>query len=229
MKISQLLENQDQQLDELDLGKAWQTAKNIGQGVKDTAVGVARGVGDVGSALAGGAASTLGAAYGGLKRGYSLGAYHTPPRTPERDKDDRDRRDNVSAVDQIIPPQTTQIATPQIQEPPQATAQAPTPPPATTPPTQATAQPTQASTQIPRPIDVGQLNKIIPTLRTRDLQSLKKTLDATLMSRTRQPATTRRSSPTAASTKPAVSQSAAAARPVAEHVEFYSKFLEKKI
>ena len=241
MKISQLLENQDQQLDELDLGKAWQTAKNIGRGVRDAAVGVAQGVGDVGSALAGGVTSTLGAAAGGLKRGYSLGAYHTPPLSPDRNKN-TDKSYNTEPAAQT----TSQAAAQPAQTPAQTTAQ----PAQATPP--AAAQPAQAPAQTtaPKPstVNVGQINKIIPTLRTRDLQSIKKVIDGQLSTRTGAPkqaapvaqpavaaAGARRTPRVVPGGKAATGAPATAARApaaggaVAESVGFYSKFLGQRI
>lgn len=237
MKISQLLENQDQQLDELDLGKAWQTAKNIGRGVKDVAVGVAQGVGDVGSALAGGVTSTLGAAAGGLKRGYSLGAYHTPPLSPDRNRN-TDKSYNTEPAAQTTSQAAAQPAQ-AVQTPNQAT------PPAAAQPAQAPAQTTAPK---PSTVNVGQINKIIPTLRTRDLQSIKKVIDGQLSTRTGAPkqaapvaqpavaaAGARRTPRVVPGGKAATGAPATAARApaagsaVAESVGFYSKFLGQRI
>jgi len=237
MKISQLLENQDQQLDELDLGKAWQTAKNIGRGVRDAAVGVAQGVGDVGSALAGGVTSTLGAAAGGLKRGYSLGAYHTPPLSPDRNKN-TDKSYNTEPAAQTTSQAAAQPAQ-AVQTPNQAT------PPAAAQPAQAPAQTTAPK---PSTVNVGQINKIIPTLRTRDLQSIKKVIDGQLSTRTGAPkqaapvaqpavaaAGARRTPRVVPGGKAATGAPATAARApaaggaVAESVGFYSKFLGQRI
>jgi hypothetical protein len=259
MKISQLLENQDQQLDELDLGKAWQTAKNIGRGVRDAAVGVAQGVGDVGSALAGGVTSTLGAAAGGLKRGYSLGAYHTPPLSPDRNKN-TDKSYNTEPAAQTTSQAAAQpaqaVQTPNQATPPAAAQPAQAPAQTTAQPAQATppaaAQPAQAPAQTtaPKPstVNVGQINKIIPTLRTRDLQSIKKVIDGQLSTRTGAPkqaapvaqpavaaAGARRTPRVVPGGKAATGAPATAARApaaggaVAESVGFYSKFLGQRI
>jgi len=58
-------------------------------------------------------------------------------------------------------------------------------------------------------VGVGQINKIIPTLRTRDLMSLKKNLDAVIASKQKQPAATPEPAP--AATAPAADTTTAAA------------------
>jgi len=49
---------------------AWDKAKAVGRGARDTAIGLAKGVGDVAAQTAGGVSQTVGAAAGGLKHGY---------------------------------------------------------------------------------------------------------------------------------------------------------------
>lgn len=58
------------------------------------------------------------------------------------------------------------------------------------PAAQPAAQPAgqQAAADQQAKVGVGQINKIIPTLRTRDLQSVKKNVDATIAKKTKQPA-----------------------------------------
>ena len=48
--------------------------------------------------------------------------------------------------------------------------------------------PQQAQAEKASKVGTGQINKIIPTLRTRDLQSVKKTVDATIAAKGKQPA-----------------------------------------
>ena len=109
-------------------------------------------------------------------------------------------------TDAKIPaPAATPTATPATATTPTATtptSATPTQPGAEPP---ATAQATQQSN-----LGVGQINKIIPTLRVRDLTSVKKTVDATLAKR---------------------GKTAPAPQPTAEgkYVGFYSKFLGKDI
>ena len=62
-----------------------------------------------------------------------------------------------------------------------STAQAPAAAPAGAPPAQADAEPPATpAVEKQSKIGVGQINKIVPTLRTRDLQSVKKTVDDTI-------------------------------------------------
>jgi hypothetical protein len=53
---------------------AWDMAKAVGRGVKDTAIGAVKGVGDVAAQTAAGAAQTVGAIGGGMKHGWSTAA-----------------------------------------------------------------------------------------------------------------------------------------------------------
>jgi hypothetical protein len=53
---------------------AWDIAKAVGRGVKDTAIGAVKGVGDVAAQTAAGAAQTVGAIGGGMKHGWSTAA-----------------------------------------------------------------------------------------------------------------------------------------------------------
>ena len=91
--------------------------------------------------------------------------------------------------------------------PPAGQAPAATPPagqaPAATPPAGGEAPASPAVDQASK-VGVGQINKIIPTLRTRDLNSVKKTVDDTLVKKQKQPA-----APAAAPAKPGAAAPAA--------------------
>lgn len=195
MKISQLLESQSQeQLSEVDWGKAWDTTKKVAGGVKDAAVGVARGVGDVGAAVAGGATQAVGALAGGLKRGYAQGAYHSAPKAP-------DAPGFASPTTPVAGAQTNPAAVANQAEEPVANAPAApgaevpaavANPPGAEVPAAPDAKPANAP-ETPQEVQkakvgVGQINKIIPTLKTRDLTSIKKNVDAMIAKKQKAPA-----------------------------------------
>ena len=166
MKIAQLLEAQQtqQQLDELN----W---NNVGKSVGNAIGGVAKGVG----AVAGGAVGGVARAAQGIKQGYAAGkkavggnalkaAYQTTKGVA--------RGEPIDAPNANAPQgEQPQSLVPQVQPNTGNGGQQETP-----------AQIQQAK------VGVGQINKIIPKLRTRDLQSVKKNVDATIAKKQKQPA-----------------------------------------
>lgn len=200
MKISQILENQAQeQLDEIDWSKVGNVAKTIGRGV----TGAVRGVGDVAGAVAGGVGAVGGGLVGGINRGWNNEKYQGPnsvTNAPQQRSQDPSTT-NIPQDQQVPAQQNAPAATQANQTPTQATTQASNqqaqtpaqqaPTTATQAPAQAqqpaTAAPSQQTAQADKQskIGVGQINKIIPTLRARDLQSLKKNLDTAIAQKTK--------------------------------------------
>lgn len=209
MRINELLV--EQQLDELGLG---QVGRAIGKGVG----GLAKGIG----ATVGGAVGAWDAA----KQGYQAGRATVGGTGVTGQGPNATVGPNRTAPSGTQPGTTTTPAT-------QSTVQTTTPAQQTTPAALALNQ-QQADRQAK--IGVGQINKIIPTLRTRDLQSLKKNLDTVMAQKLKQP-----TAPTATgqpnlqvqqggkqtgAVNPTATQGASA---VPESKEFYSKFLGKNL
>jgi len=161
MRINELLAEQEQ-LDELSL-------KGLGQGI-GKAVGAA----------AGGIVQGAKNVWSGAKQGYAAGqAALAPGADPAADP---------AAAGSTAPATGGSGA---VVTPPAGQAPAATPPagqaPAATPPAGGEAPASPAVDQASK-VGVGQINKIIPTLRTRDLNSVKKTVDDTLVKKQKQPA-----------------------------------------
>jgi hypothetical protein len=202
MKISQILENQAQeQLDEINWSKVGNVAKTIGRGV----TGAVRGVGDVAGAVAGGVGAVGGGLVGGINRGWNNEKYQGPnsvTNAPQQRSQDPSTtnipQDQQVSAQQNAPAATQTNQTPAQQAPAQQQAQAQQTP--AQPQANQTQQPSQQAPQQQAPaastqqtaqadkqskIGVGQINKIIPTLRARDLQSLKKNLDTAIAQKTK--------------------------------------------
>lgn len=97
--------------------------------------------------------------------------------------------------------------------------------PAATPPAGGEAPASPAVDQASK-VGVGQINKIIPTLRTRDLNSVKKTVDATLVKKQKQPAAP---APAAAPAKPGAPAAPTQAELDADHERMATGTNESKI
>jgi len=192
MRIEELLA-ENQQLDELGWKNGTPTnddgsplpKSGFGQGLKNAAgavVGALPGVAQTAGDVVG---SAIGGIGGGLVRGFTqsrlgqrsnFGAKSQQTAQNNADKQNQDPNATVgNTTDQAA---TTQGTT-------QATATTNTP--AAQPNQQATAQNTAQADQQAK-IGVGQINKIIPGLRTRDLQSIKTNIDKAIATKTKQPA-----------------------------------------
>jgi hypothetical protein len=184
MKINDLFESQEQTLDEGPIGQA------IGKGVG----AVARGAG----AVAGGAVGAWQAAKQGYQAGKATVSGQPAPAgsaAPGQTAGAVPANGGVaqgpagSAPTQAAPGQTqaaapVAAATNQTQAAPAGnTAAAPVAAAGSGAAPAAGGQQDQQAK-----VGVGQINKIIPTLRTRDLQSVKKNLDATIAKKQKQPA-----------------------------------------
>jgi hypothetical protein len=179
MRINELISEQ-QQIDELNL-------KGLGTGL-GKAVG----------AVAGGAVQGAKNVWAGAKQGYQAGQTAVAPdgQAPATAPAGTAAAGGWGTPTATTPPPATTPA-------PASTAPAGTPPatgtstpapaaptgnaPATTPPATPPAGTAPPAGEAPNPaadqqskVGVGQINKIIPTLRTRDLTSVKKTVDATI-------------------------------------------------
>jgi hypothetical protein len=179
MKINELLV-ENEQLDELNL-------RGLGSGVGKAIGGVAGGVVQ-------GAKNV----WSGMKQGYNDAQAALSPDngtgTPQPQT--TPPPPNAQATSGAAPAQTGgpgEVATKDIlsraiqgtaQDPANQTQAAPAPAPTTpaqgTAPAPAQGAAAPAATDQQSKVGVGQINKIIPTLRTRDLSSVKKTVDATL-------------------------------------------------
>lgn len=243
MRIEELLA-ESQQLDELGLAGV---AGAVGRGVKSVAGGIGKAAGAVVGAIPGVAqtagdavGSAIGGIGGGLVRGFTqsklgqrsnFGA--TSQRQQQNNLDKQQQDPNAKVGDTTGQTATTQGTT----QPTATTNTAQAAPPAGNTAQQANPQATAQNTvqaDQQAKVGVGQINKIIPGLRTRDLQSIKTNIDKAIAAKTKQPATA--PAPNLAAVPnmavqqggqaaPAANQQAA----VAESVGFYSNFLGKNI
>jgi hypothetical protein len=161
MKISQLIVEHNNQLDE---GPMWDKVKQGAKAVGNAAPGIMRSVGDVAGATAGAVAAPIGGFVGGLRRGYDVatGKANSTYGGPNKGAAQPGAQDAQAAAPagQVAQPGTAAPAG-QVAQPGGQVAQ--------------TAQQEKAAK-----VGVGQINKIIPTLRSRDLQSIKKNLDTVI-------------------------------------------------
>ena len=141
--------------------------------------GLGQGIGKAVGTAAGGIVQGAKNVWSGAKQGYAAGQAALAPST--------DPATGSGGA----------VATPPAATPPAGQA------PAATPPAGGEAPASPAVDQASK-VGVGQINKIIPTLRTRDLNSVKKTVDATLVKKQKQPA-----APAAAPAKPGAAAPAA--------------------
>ena len=253
MRIEELLV-ENQQLDELGLNQIGQGLKKaagaVGKGIvgaAKAAPGVVQGIGDVASAATGGIGQAVGAVGGGLMRGYNTA--RSGKGFNSTNQDNTNDPNATTDSNKTVGTNTT-VGTAQGDQPATDAAQGNQP---ATDPAQAAKDAQQAK------IGVGQINKIIPGLRTRDLQSIKANIDKRMQAMNKNPtgAAAPTNAQTATGTQPQGNQTlnkantvanAPAAQPnvskysgqsnnitqgnplaMAESVEFYSKFLGKNI
>ena len=132
--------------------------------------GLGQGIGKAVGAAAGGIVQGAKNVWSGAKQGYAAGqAALAPGADPAADP---------AAAGSTAPATGSGGA---VATPPAGQA------PAATPPAGGEAPASPAVDQASK-VGVGQINKIIPTLRTRDLNSVKKTVDDTLVKKQKQPA-----------------------------------------
>jgi hypothetical protein len=178
MKISQLIVEHNNQLDE---GPMWDKVKQGAKAVGNAAPGIMRSVGDVAGATAGAVAAPIGGFVGGLRRGYDVatGKANSTYGGPNKGAAQPGAQDAQAAAPagQVAQPGTAapagQVAQPGTAAPAGQVAQ-----PGTAAPAGQVAQ--TAQQEKAAKVGVGQINKIIPTLRSRDLQSIKKNLDTVI-------------------------------------------------
>jgi hypothetical protein len=172
MKINDLFESQEQHLDEGPIGQA------IGKGVG----AVARGAG----AVAGGAVGAWQAA----KQGYQAGKATVSGQPAQGQTAGAAPagggavQGGASAASGSAAPATNQTQA----AAPVGNAAAPAAPAGNAAVDSGAAPAGGGQQDQQAKVGVGQINKIIPTLRTRDLQSVKKNLDATIAKKQKQPA-----------------------------------------
>ena len=164
MKINQLFESQEQ-LDELNM-------QQVGQGLAKGAGALSKGA----SAVAGGVAGMWDQAKAGFQAGRGAVNGTNPPAAT-----------TAPAAAPAAPAKAGAAAT----APAQANTPAPDATAATAP--NATAAPAAPPAETPQQaqaakVGVGQINKIIPTLRTRDLTSIKKNVDTMIAKKQKTPA-----------------------------------------
>jgi hypothetical protein len=223
MKINELIV--EQQLDEL----------GIAQGIGKAVGGVAKGIG----AVAGGAVGAWDAA----KQGYAAGkATVSGQPFPTINGTNTQQSGAGASTLGTQAPQTTggtpgATANPNAQAP--AAGQQPITPQQAQQQQQQALQQQQAADKQAK-VGVGQINKIIPSLRTRDLDSIKKQIDLrTQQLNAKKPAvgTPPTGVQTATGTQPAAGQpnlqvqqgGLSNQQAVAENTEFYSKFLGRNL
>ena len=193
MRINELL-IESEQLDEISLA-------GIGKGIGAAASAIGRGVGNIKGAWQG-AKDAYTQARDRVapiaQRNVARGGQAKPEQAAEpgtvQTPQSYGGAGEIAAPNLLARAQqgTTQDPALQGQQPP-AQPNASNPPPAVSTPTaQPAAAPAPASPEAQKAdqqskIGVGQINKIIPTLRTRDLQSVKKNVDATIAKKATQP------------------------------------------
>jgi hypothetical protein len=212
MRINELILEQ-QQLDELSLkGLGTGLGKAVGavaggavQGAKNVWSGAKQGYQAAQQAMAPDGADTSSAASGG----WGTPTPTTPaPTTNTTAPANTGGPGEVASNNLLARAQQGTTQDPAAQTatttPPETEPAATTPPPApTTPASTTTEPPVDPKVDQQSKIGVGQINKIIPTLRTRDLNSVKKNVDATLAKKAKPapaaaPATTAPAAPTQA-------------------------------
>jgi hypothetical protein len=274
MRIEELLAER-QQIDELglaDVGRGLKKAASaVGQGIKSGVGAVGKAAGAVVGAIPGVAqtagdavGSAIGGVAGGIRRGFnqaSIGQRSNfgalSQRAAQNDLEKKNQNNQNQDPNATVGAATGQQATAQgAATGQQATAQgAATGQQATAPAAQANPQAqaqNNAQADQQAKVGVGQINKIIPGLRTRDLQSIKTNIDKAIAAKAKQPAAaTQQAQPqgnqtvTKANTVVTPQQQQAPAvgkysgqptnmatgniAAMAESVEFYSRFLGKNI
>jgi len=217
MRIEELLAER-QQIDELglaDVGRGLKKAASaVGQGIKSGVGAVGKAAGAVVGAIPGVAqtagdavGSAIGGVAGGIRRGFnqaSIGQRSNfgalSQRAAQNDLEKKNQNNQNQDPNATVGATTGQQATAQGA----ATGQQATAPAAQANP-QAQAQNNAQADQQAK-VGVGQINKIIPGLRTRDLQSIKTNIDKAIAAKAKQPAAATQQAQPAAATQQAQPQ-----------------------
>jgi len=169
MRINELI--LEQQLDELNLK------------------GLGTGLGKAAGAVAGGVVQGAKNMWAGAKQGYDAAQQALKPDgTPATSAPTQQPNTSTAPASPQQPAGGEVASNNLLQRAQQGTTQDLNAQPATQAPTAGTTPQQAAAQDQQAKIGVGQINKIIPTLRTRDLQSVKKNVDATIAKKSKQPA-----------------------------------------